>query len=70
MESTTLSVNTPIEDSSGILLLNTMLYTSFEDSFGIIFSNTYNEYFVCAMPIFKCTNILMNTPQEYFLDLK
>ena len=47
-----------------------MLYTSLKDSFGILFSNTYNEYFVCAMPIFHCTNILRNTPQEYFLYLK
>ena len=75
MEYTILSVNIPIEDSSRILVLNTicsdtMLYMSLEDSFGILFFNTYNEYFVCAMPIFHCNNILRNTPQEYFLYLK
>ena len=75
MESTTLSVNIPIEDSSRILVLNTicsdtMLYTSLEDSFGILFSNTYNEYFVCAVPTFHRNNILKNTPEEYFLYLK
>ena len=75
MEYTILYVNTHIEDSSRILVLNTicsdtMLYTSLEDSFGILFSNTYNEYFVCAMPTFHCNNILKNTVEEYFLYSK
>ena len=47
-----------------------MLYTSLKDLCGILFSNIYNEYFVCAMPILQCTNNLRNTHHEYFLYLK
>ena len=75
MEYSTLSVNISIEDSSRIVLLNTIclgtiLYTSLEDLFGILFSNIYNEYFVCALAIFHGSNILRNTHQEYLLYLK